>query len=75
VAWTRPPVFIIADRGSGETYAHPAKAAEESTIRLWLGDRRQESMTVYTDGFRAYSRWKGTMHSTGGTSSTAKGIR
>jgi len=28
--------------------------AEESTIRLLLGDRQQESLTVYTDGFRAY---------------------
>jgi transposase len=50
----KPPVFIVADRGSGETYIHPAKAAEESTIRLLLGDRQQESLTVYTDGFRAY---------------------
>jgi transposase len=33
---------------------HPAKAADESTIRLLLSDRRQESLTVYTDGFRAY---------------------
>jgi transposase len=32
----------------------PAKAADESTIRLLLADRQQESLTVYTDGFRAY---------------------
>ncbi|GGN94958.1 hypothetical protein GCM10009030_21850 [Haloarcula pellucida] len=32
----------------------PAKAADESTIRLLLVDRQQESFTVYTDGFRAY---------------------
>jgi transposase len=49
-------VFILADRSTGETYVNPAKAAEESTIRLLLGDRQQESLTVYTDGFRAYER-------------------
>jgi transposase len=32
----------------------PAKAADESTIRLLLADRQPESLTVYTDGFRAY---------------------
>jgi transposase-like protein len=32
----------------------PAKAAHESTIRLLLADRQQESLTVYTDGSRAY---------------------
>ena len=48
------PVFILADRGSGEWYVIPAKAANESTIRLLLADRQQESLTVYTDGFRAY---------------------
>jgi transposase len=47
-------VFILADRGSGERYVIPAKAATESTIRLLLADRQQESLTVYTDGFRAY---------------------
>jgi len=52
----KPPVFILADRGTGETYVHPAKAADESTIRLLLGTRQQESLTVYTDGFRAYER-------------------
>jgi len=31
-----------------------AKAADESTIRLLLSDRRQESLTIYTDDFRAY---------------------
>jgi transposase-like protein len=31
-----------------------AKAADESTIRLLLADRQQESLTVYTDSFRAY---------------------
>jgi transposase-like protein len=50
----KPPVFILADRGTGETYVHPAKTVEESTIRVLLADRQQESLTVYTDGFRAY---------------------
>jgi len=50
----KPPVFILADRGSGKTYVHPAKAADESTIRLLLDERKEESLTVYTDGFRAY---------------------
>ncbi len=50
----KPPVFIIADRGTGRRYVIPAKAADESTIRLLLGDRQQESLTVYTDGFQAY---------------------
>ncbi|MUV61935.1 IS1595 family transposase [Halobacterium sp. CBA1126] len=50
----KPPVFIIADRGTGQRYVVPAKAADESTIRLLLADRTEESLTVYTDGFRAY---------------------
>ncbi len=50
----KPPVFILADRGTGQRYVLPAKAADESTIRLLLADRQQESLTVYTDGFRAY---------------------
>jgi len=49
-----PPVFILADCGTGEQYAIPAKAADESTFRLLLTNRQQESVTVYTDGFRAY---------------------
>ena len=32
----------------------PAKAATESKIRLLLVDRQKGSLTVYTDGFRAY---------------------
>jgi transposase-like protein len=51
----KPPVFILADRGTGDRYVLPAKAADESTIRLLLADRQQESITVYTDGFRAYN--------------------
>jgi transposase len=48
------PVFVLADRGSGERHVVPTKAATESRIRLLLADRQQESLTVYTDGFRAY---------------------
>lgn len=61
VAWPRAdealyaedksPVFTFADRGSGDRYILPAKAATESTIRLLLVDRKEESLTVYTDGF------------------------
>ncbi len=47
-------MFILADRGTGERYVIPAKAADESTIRLLLANRHQESLTVCTDGFRAY---------------------
>ncbi|MBB6644704.1 IS1595 family transposase [Halobellus ruber] len=50
----KPPVFILADRGSGDHYVLPAKAADESTIRLLLAVGQQESLVVYTDGFRAY---------------------
>ena len=50
----KPPVFTLVDRGADERYIVPAKSAEESTVRLLLADRKQESLTVYTDGFRAY---------------------
>jgi len=50
----KPPVFTLVDRGSDEQYIVPAKSADESTIRLLLAIRQQESFTVYTDGFRAY---------------------
>jgi len=32
----------------------PAKTADESTIRLLLSNRKEESLTVDTDDFRAY---------------------
>ena len=48
------PVFVLADRASGQRHVIPAKAATDPTIRLLLDNRQQESMTVYTDGFRAY---------------------
>ncbi|ELZ68826.1 ISH4-type transposase, partial [Haloferax prahovense DSM 18310] len=50
----KPPVFTIVDRGTGQRYVVPAKSADESTVRLLLGDHEEESLTVYTDGFRAY---------------------
>jgi hypothetical protein len=28
----KPPVFTLADPGNGETYVHPAKAADEAPI-------------------------------------------
>jgi transposase-like protein len=49
----KPPLFILADRATGDRYVIPAKTADESTIRLLLAGQ-QESLTVYTDGFRAY---------------------
>ncbi|GAB7092537.1 IS1595-like element ISH4 family transposase [Halorubrum luteum] len=48
------PVFVLVDRASGQRHVIPAKAATDPTIRLLLDNRQQESMTVYTDGFRAY---------------------
>jgi len=47
-------VFILVGRGSGGRYVLPAKAADESTIRLLWADRQQELLTVYTDGLRTY---------------------
>jgi transposase-like protein len=47
-------VFTLADRGSDERYVVPAKSADESTIRLLFADHDEESLTAYTDGFRAY---------------------
>ena len=32
----KSPVFILVDRGTGKRYVIPAKAADESTIRLLL---------------------------------------
>ena len=50
----KPPVFTLVDRGSNNRYVIPAKSADESTVRLLLDNHDQESLTVYTDGFRAY---------------------
>ncbi len=50
----KPPVFTLVDRGTDERYVVPAKSADESNVRLLLANHEQESLTVYTDGFRAY---------------------
>jgi transposase-like protein len=50
----KPPVFTLVNRGSDQQYVVPAKSANESTVRLLLGNHEEESLTVYTDGFRAY---------------------
>jgi len=50
----KPPVFILADRGTGQRYVIPAKSVNEPTVRLLLAGGEEESLTVYTDGFRAY---------------------
>ncbi len=47
-------MFILADLGSGQRYVIPVKAADKSPIRLLLADRKEEPLTIYTDGFRAY---------------------
>jgi transposase-like protein len=54
----KPPVFTLVDRGSNDRYVVPAKSADESTSRLLLADHDEESLTVYTDGFRAYKPHK-----------------
>jgi transposase-like protein len=63
-------VCILVDRGSGDRYVLPTKAADESTFRLLLVDRQQESLTVYTDGFLVMNHSRRTAHSTANTSST-----
>jgi len=50
----KPPVFTLVDRGSGQRYVVPAKSADKATVRLLLDNHEKESLTVYTDGFRAY---------------------
>jgi transposase-like protein len=47
-------VFTLVDRGTGDRYVVPAKSADEQTVRLLLVVSEQGSLTVYTDGFRAY---------------------
>ena len=47
-------MFILVDRGAEQRYVIPAKAEDESTIRLLLADRQQGSLTVYADSFGAY---------------------
>ncbi len=50
----KPPVFVLVDRGSDQRYVIPSKSADESTVRLLLDNHEEESLTVYTDVFRAY---------------------
>ncbi len=47
-------MFTLVDRGWDDRYVVPAKSANESTVQLLLVNYDQESITVYTDGFRAY---------------------
>ncbi len=47
-------MFTLVDRSSGERHIASAKSADESTVRLLLGDREVESLTVNTDVFRVY---------------------
>jgi transposase-like protein len=47
-------MFRLTDGGIGEQYAIPAKSADESAVRLLLAGVEEESVTVYTDWFRAY---------------------
>ncbi|WP_458188888.1 IS1595 family transposase [Haladaptatus sp. NG-WS-4] len=49
-----PTVFTLVDRGSDQRYVVPAKSADETTVRLLLALSEEESLIVYTDGFRAY---------------------
>lgn len=48
------PEFILANRCTGEHYVIPAKAVNESTIRVLLVDNQQRSLSVYFDCFCAY---------------------
>ncbi len=47
-------MFTLVDGGSGQRYVVPAKSADEAIVRLLLDNHEKESLTVYTDGFRAY---------------------
>lgn len=47
-------MFTLVDRGTGQRYVVPTKSADESTVRLLIADREEESLAVYTDGFRAH---------------------
>ena len=47
-------MVVLVDRGPNDWYVLPAKSTEDTTVRLLLADHEQESLTVHTDGFRAY---------------------
>jgi len=50
----KPPVFMLADRDIDQEYVITAKAANESIVQVLLANYHQGSLTVFTDGFRAY---------------------
>lgn len=45
-------MFILVDRGSDQRYVVPSKSDDESTVQLLLDTCEEESLTIYTDGFR-----------------------
>ena len=47
-------MFTLVDHGSDQRYIEPAKSADEATVRLLLTVVEKESLTIYTDVFRAY---------------------
>ncbi len=47
-------MFTLVDRSSDRCYVVPAKSGDESTVRLLLADHEEESLIVYTNGFRVY---------------------
>lgn len=55
----KAPVFILADRGTGNRYVLLTKAADESMTRLLLAGRTEKWLTVYTDGVRTYEPLEG----------------
>lgn len=65
----KPPVYILADRGTGQQYVIAAKAAGESTIRLLFAASQEELLTICTDGFHAYEPLEEARYSTVNTSS------
>lgn len=66
------PVCILFDRGTGDCYVLPRKAAAESMSRLLVADRKQKQVTAYTVGVQAYKPLNGDTNSTVSTSSKAR---
>jgi len=50
----KPPVFVLVDRGAEQRCVIPAESVDTQTVRRLLADRQEESITVYTHGFRAF---------------------
>jgi transposase-like protein len=65
------PVFTLVDRGSNERYVVPAKSADESTVRLLLADRQQESLPSIPTDFERMIHPMRTTHSLANMSPTA----